>query len=253
MSCMASLVNCAKPGCSLQVSPDEVGRCDSSSYTSGSSSIASSELSDWPSQSCDSLGLRKRSPTFPSVREVCATPQVRQGVAEMLQPVTFISFWGHPPLLLPMPGVHSSLCCSLLFVGLDEQPGGLCMYYQYDRCGLQYRQPLGCGYHTSSSRGFAACRVLSTRQRRRAPGRVARAAMATLTRASASRWRPLCLTAPPQSAARSSSPHAVASPSSCATMAAFSWTDARAPSGLLHAQGFLHWHKLCILVGKDRC
>ncbi|BDA46756.1 probable squamosa promoter-binding-like protein 4 at N-terminal half [Coccomyxa sp. Obi] len=57
------------PNSLQKVSPDEAGRCDSSSYTSGSSSDASSVLSDWPSQSCDSLGLRKRSPTFPSVRE----------------------------------------------------------------------------------------------------------------------------------------------------------------------------------------
>lgn len=59
--------------CALQVSPDEAGRSDGSSYTSTSrsSSDANSLLSDWPSQSCDSLGLRKRSPDVPPVREVC--------------------------------------------------------------------------------------------------------------------------------------------------------------------------------------
>lgn len=58
----------------LQVSPDEAGRSDasSSSYTSmsQSSSDANYMPSEWPSQSCDSLGLRKRSPDVPLVRKV---------------------------------------------------------------------------------------------------------------------------------------------------------------------------------------
>lgn len=43
---------------------------DTSSMTSGSSSDATSVLSEWPSQdTTDSLGLRKRSPSVPSVSE----------------------------------------------------------------------------------------------------------------------------------------------------------------------------------------